>query len=99
MLQLRSLLGDQTQQAWGSSAILRLVGCGVPRVLLRDDLKSAVLERHGDAIRFHPTLIAFAGRYRYNFRPIASRNDKGRIQRAKECTKLDLHFPSFKTDP
>ena len=29
---------------------------GVPRVLLYDNLKSAVLERVGDAIRFHPTL-------------------------------------------
>ena len=28
---------------------------GVPRVLLYDNLKSAVLERQGDAIRFHPT--------------------------------------------
>lgn len=31
---------------------------GVPRVLLYDNLKSAVLERHGDTIRFHPTLLA-----------------------------------------
>ena len=31
---------------------------GVPRVLLYDNLKSAVLERQGDAIRFHPTLLA-----------------------------------------
>ncbi|WP_437277932.1 hypothetical protein WME90_43015 [Sorangium sp. So ce375] len=31
---------------------------GVPRVLLYDNLKSAVVERHGDAIRFHPTLLA-----------------------------------------
>jgi len=30
---------------------------GIPRVLLYDNLKSAVLERHGDAIRFHPTLL------------------------------------------
>ena len=30
---------------------------GVPRVLLYDNLKSVVLERHGDAIRFHPTLL------------------------------------------
>lgn len=29
---------------------------GLPRVLLYDNLKSAVLERHGDAIRFHPTV-------------------------------------------
>jgi transposase len=53
---------------------------GVPRVLLYDNLKSAVLERRGDAIRFHPTLIAFAGRYRYEPRPvaIARGNEKGR---------------------
>ena len=57
---------------------------GVPRVLLYDNLKSAVLERHGDAIRFHPTLIAFAGRYRYEPRPVAVArgNEKGRVERA-----------------
>ena len=30
---------------------------GVPRVLLYDNLKSAVLERYGDAIRFNPALL------------------------------------------
>jgi len=44
---------------------------GVPRVLLYDNLKSAVLERRGDAIRFHPTLLGFAGHYRYEPRPVA----------------------------
>jgi len=38
---------------------------GVPRVLLYDNLKSAVLERRGDAIRFYPTLLSFAGHYCY----------------------------------
>jgi transposase len=33
---------------------------GVPRVLLYDNLKSAVLERVGDTIRFHPTLLSVA---------------------------------------
>ena len=33
---------------------------GLPRVLLYDNLKSAVLERQGDAIRFHRTLLDFA---------------------------------------
>ena len=33
---------------------------GVLRVLLYDNLKSAVLERRGDAIRFYPTLLSFA---------------------------------------
>jgi hypothetical protein len=53
---------------------------GVPRVLLYDNLKSAVLERRGDAIRFHPTLLGFAGHYRYEPRPVAVArgNEKGR---------------------
>lgn len=44
---------------------------GVPRVLLYDNLKSAVLERRGDAIRFNPSLLSFAGHYRYEPRPVA----------------------------
>jgi hypothetical protein len=62
-------------QAWGGR---------VPRVLLYDNLKSAVLERQGDAIRFHPTLLAFAGHYRYEPRPVAVArgNEKGRVERA-----------------
>ncbi|WP_408862254.1 transposase, partial [Acidocella aquatica] len=57
---------------------------GVPRVLLYDNLKSAVLERRGDAIRFHPTLLHFAGHYRYEPRPVAVArgNEKGRVERA-----------------
>src|SRR5277367_2175430 len=57
---------------------------GVPRVLLYDNLKSAVLERRGDAIRLHPTLLAFAGHYRYEPRPVAVArgNEKGRVERS-----------------
>jgi transposase len=57
---------------------------GVPRVLLYDNLKSAVLERRGDAIRFNPTLLSFAGDYRYEPRPVAVArgNEKGRVERA-----------------
>ena len=57
---------------------------GCPRVLLYDNLKSAVLERQGDAIRFHPALIAFAAHYRYDPRPVAVArgNEKGRVERA-----------------
>ena len=57
---------------------------GLPRVLLYDNLKSAVLERQGDAIRFHPTLLSFAGHYRYEPRPVAVArgNEKGRVERA-----------------
>lgn len=57
---------------------------GVPRVLLYDNLKSAVLERQGDAIRFNETLLAFAARYRYEPRPVAPYrgNEKGRVERS-----------------
>jgi len=57
---------------------------GCARVLLYDNLKSAVLERHGDAIRFHPTLLAFSAHYRYEPRPVAVArgNEKGRVERA-----------------
>jgi len=44
---------------------------GVSRVILYDNLKSAVLERQGDAIRFNPTLLAFAAHHRYEPRPVA----------------------------
>ena len=47
------------------------VWSGVPRVLLYDNLKSAVLERRGDAIRFHPALIDFARHHHFEPRPVA----------------------------
>jgi transposase len=57
---------------------------GLSRVLLYDNLKSAVLERQGDAIRFHPTLLEFAAHYRFEPRPVAVArgNEKGRVERA-----------------
>jgi transposase len=57
---------------------------GLPRILLYDNLKSAVLERRGDAIRFHPTLLDFAGHCRFEPRPVAPArgNEKGRVERA-----------------
>jgi transposase len=60
--------------AWGGS----------PRVILYDNLKSAVLERSGDAIRFHPTLVDFSAHWRYEARPVAVArgNEKGRVERA-----------------
>jgi transposase len=61
-------------EAWGGAA----------RVALYDNLKSAVLERRGDAIRLHPTLLALAGHYRYEPRPVAPArgNEKGRVERS-----------------
>jgi transposase len=57
---------------------------GIPRVILYDNLRSAVLERQGEAIRFNPALLDFAGHYRYEPRPVAVArgNEKGRVERA-----------------
>ena len=57
---------------------------GVARVALYDNLKSAVLERQGSVIRFNPTLLALAGHYRFEPRPVAVArgNEKGRVERA-----------------
>jgi transposase len=57
---------------------------GVPRVLLYDNLKSAVIERRGDAIRFNDTLLELSGHYRFEPRPVAPArgNEKGRVERA-----------------
>ena len=57
---------------------------GCPRVVLYDNLKSAVLERRGDAIRFNPRLLSFSAHYRYEPRPVAVArgNEKARVERA-----------------
>jgi transposase len=57
---------------------------GVVRTILYDNLKSAVLERVGEAIRFHPTLLELAAHYRFQPRPVAPGrgNEKGRVERA-----------------
>jgi transposase len=57
---------------------------GIPRVILYDNLRSAVLQRQGDAIRFNPALLAFAAHYRFEPRPVAVArgNEKGRVERA-----------------
>ena len=42
---------------------------GVARTLLYDNLRNAVLERAGTAIRFHPRLLELAGHYHFAPRP------------------------------
>ena len=57
---------------------------GQPRVLLYDNLKSAVLERRGNQILFHPRLLELSGYYHFAPRPcqVRSGNQKGRVERA-----------------
>lgn len=56
---------------------------GVPRAILYDNLKSVVLQRHGDAIRFHPRMLEFAGQYHFMPKPCAPYrgNEKGKVER------------------
>ena len=57
---------------------------GIAKTALYDNLKSAVLERRGDAIRFHPSMLALAAHYRFQPQPVAvgRGNEKGRVERA-----------------
>jgi len=57
---------------------------GVPRVILYDNLRSAVLERRGDQIHFNPRLLELAAHYHFVPRPCQVRagNQKGRVERA-----------------
>jgi transposase len=57
---------------------------GVPRVLLYDNLRSAVIERRGDAIHFNPRLLELCAHYHFAARPCQVRagNQKGRVERA-----------------
>ena len=75
-LQLANFLRghEEAFQRWGGST----------RVVLYDNLKSAVLERVGDAIRFNPALVDFSAHWRYEPRPVdvARGNQKGRVERA-----------------
>lgn len=56
----------------------------VSREVLYDNLKSAVLERVGDAVHFNPDLLSVAAHYRFAPKPvpIARANEKGRVERA-----------------
>jgi transposase len=76
---------DQSQESFltGHVRAFRHFG-GVPRVLLYDNLRSAVLERMGAAVRFHPRLLDLCGHYHFQPRPCGVRrgNEKGRVERA-----------------
>src|SRR3989442_751734 len=56
---------------------------GAPRPLLYENLKSVLLERVGDHIRFHPRLLERAGHYHFAPQPCAPYrgNEKGKVER------------------
>lgn len=57
---------------------------GAPRKILYDNLKSVVVDRVGEHIRFHPKLVELADYYRFEPRPCAPYrgNEKGKVERA-----------------
>jgi len=57
---------------------------GQPRVILYDNLKSAVLERRGYQIQFNPRLLELSAHYHFAAQPCQVRagNQKGRVERA-----------------
>jgi transposase len=76
---------DQTLESFVRGHVLAFEALGgVPRSILYDNLKTAVLERHGDLIRFHPRLLDLAGHYHFAPKPCAPYrgNEKGKVERA-----------------
>ena len=75
---------DQTTESFldGHVSAFEAFG-GVPRTILYDNLKSAVLEREGDLVRFHPRILELAGHYHFAPKPcaVARGNEKGRVER------------------
>jgi len=56
---------------------------GAPRVILYDNLRTVVLDRHGDAVKFHPRILELCAHYHFEPRPCrpARGNEKGRVER------------------
>jgi transposase len=81
---LRFYLGDATGNFLRGHVDAFEYFQGVPREILYDNLKSAVIERIDLAIRFNPELLKLAAHYRFAPKPCAVRraNEKGRVERA-----------------
>jgi transposase len=57
---------------------------GAPRTVLYDNMKSVVLERVGEHVRFHSRLLELPAHYHFATRPCAPYrgNEKGKVERA-----------------
>ena len=75
---------DQTLESFlrGHVAAFDAFG-GVARTLVYDNLRSAVLDRRGAAIQFHPRLLELAGHYCFAPQPCTPGrgNEKGKVER------------------
>lgn len=84
MVFVRFFLGEHTENFLRGHVAAFRHWNGCPRTILYDNLKSAVLERRAETIRFNPQILEFSGHYRYQARAvaIARGNEKGRVERA-----------------
>lgn len=75
---------DQTQASFLAAHVRAFADLGVARTLLYDNLRSAVLQRRGNAVHLHPGLLALASHYHFQprFCAVARGNEKGRVERA-----------------
>ncbi len=75
---------DQTLESFlrGHVAAFNALG-GVARNLVYDNLRSAVLDRRGAAVQFHPRLLELAGHYFFAPQPCTPGrgNEKGKVER------------------
>jgi transposase len=75
---------DQTLESFQRGHVEAFAALGgVPRTILYDNLKSVVLERAGDHIRFNEAMLFFAGHYHFAPKPCAPYrgNEKGKVER------------------
>lgn len=97
---LRFYPGDSTSNfIAGHVEAFKFFG-GAPREILYDNLKSAVLERFGDSIRFNPKLLDLSGHYRFAPKPVAVArgNEKGRVERAIQYVRTSFFAARKWTD-
>jgi transposase len=74
---------DQTLESFLRCHVMAFEALGVPREILYDNLKSVVIERCGEHIRFHPQILELAGHYHFAPKPCAPYrgNEKGKVER------------------
>lgn len=76
---------DQTMESFLRGHVLGFEALGgVCRTILYDNLKSVVLEREGENVRFHPSILELAGHYHFAPKPCSPyrANEKGKVERA-----------------
>jgi transposase len=75
---------DQTLPSFLAAHVRAFSDLGVARTLLYDNLRTAVLDRRGDAVHLHPRLLELASHYHFQprFCAVGRGNEKGRVERA-----------------